>query len=63
MSVHTLANQPYDTLFVEDYVYNGKISRQLNANGYCAKTVCPECHIDDFTHEEGCSKLELIKDI
>jgi hypothetical protein len=26
----------------------------LNANGFCNLTCCPECHVDDFTHVEGC---------
>ena len=58
-----LFTKDYDTLFVDDFIYNGKISQQLNSQGYCHKTVCPECGVDDFTHVEGCIKLELIKDI
>lgn len=61
--IHTLIVQYYDTLFVNDYVYNGKISKQLNEHGYCNKTVCPECSVDDFTHVEGCSKLKLVEHI
>lgn len=26
----------------------------LNLNGFPNLTVCPECHVDDFTHVEGC---------
>ena len=26
----------------------------LNNNGFCNLTVCPECHVDDFVHVEGC---------
>jgi hypothetical protein len=58
-----LLTKDYDTLFVDDFILNGKIAQVLNSQGYSHKTVCPECSIDDFTHVEGCSKLELIKDI
>jgi hypothetical protein len=58
-----LASMPYDDLYVEDYVSNGKLAQILNENGFCNKTVCPECGVDDFTHVEGCSKLELTDDI
>ncbi len=27
----------------------------LNANGFCNLTCCPQCHVDDFTHVEGCA--------
>jgi len=27
----------------------------LNRNGGANMTVCPECHVDDFTHVEGCT--------
>jgi hypothetical protein len=53
----------YDELFVNDYVYNGVVAKELNQTGQCYKTVCPECAVDDFTHVEGCSKLKLIEDI
>lgn len=58
-----LSTMTYDRLFVDDYVYNGKIATQLNAMGLCSKTVCPECHVDDFCHVEDCSKLDLVADI
>lgn len=57
------ATMSYDELFVDDYVSNGKIATQLNAIGLCSKTVCPECHVDDFCHVEGCSKLQLVEHI
>lgn len=53
----------YDELYVNDYVYNGRVASYLNEKGQCHITVCPECHIDDFTHVENCSKLKLIEDI
>ena len=58
-----LADRSYDDLFVEDFIYNGKIAARLNAQGHANKTVCPECHIDDFQHVEGCSKLDLVANI
>jgi len=27
----------------------------LNANGFANLTCCPECHVDDFVHVEGCT--------
>lgn len=27
----------------------------LNENGFPNMTCCPECHVDDFVHSEGCS--------
>lgn len=32
----------------------------LNYNGFCNLTVCPECHVDDFTHVETCRTGQLI---
>ena len=26
----------------------------LNNNGFCNLTCCPNCHVDDFVHVEGC---------
>lgn len=62
-SIQELLTKDYDTLFVDDYIYNGLIGKVLNNEGYPNKTVCPECHVDDFTHMEDCSKMDLIKDI
>ena len=32
----------------------------LNANGFCNLTYCPSCHVDDFTHVEGCLMAKAI---
>lgn len=33
---------------------NDALLKWLNRNGFCNLTVCPECHVDDFVHVEGC---------
>lgn len=33
---------------------SGRVCDWLNANGFCNLTCCPECHVDDFTHVQGC---------
>ena len=58
-----LANKDCDTLFIDDYIFNGRISEELNSQGYCHKTVFPACGVDGFIHLENCIKLDLIKDI
>ena len=63
MTTTEMLTATYDTLFVEDFVSNGKIAKQLNAMGHPNKTVCPECGVDDFMHVDGCSKVELIENI
>ena len=30
------------------------ITTWLNRNGFANLTCCPICHVDDFTHVEGC---------
>lgn len=35
-------------------MYSGNVRSWLNENGYANLTVCPSCHVDDFTHVEGC---------
>ncbi len=48
--------------------YEPQLCRILNEHGGCNMTVCPECHVDDFCHIEGCpigiaiDKLERIAD-
>lgn len=32
----------------------------LNRNGFCNLTCCPVCHVDDFTHVEGCTMGNLL---
>jgi len=46
----------------EDYKILGEMEREdpritslLNRNGCPNWTVCPECHVDDFVHVEGCT--------
>ena len=40
------------------------VSKAFYDNGYGASpTVCPECHVDDFTHVEGCSFIGKELDI
>ncbi len=31
-----------------------EVSNYLNSNGLSKLTICPKCHIDDFTHVKGC---------
>lgn len=49
----------YDQLYVMDFINNYRVARALDARGLSHKTVCPVCHVDDFTHVEGCEKLGL----
>jgi hypothetical protein len=58
-----LAEMSYDELLIEDYKRDGEVAEALNAQGLCYKTVCPECHVDDFTHVEGCSKQEILDNL
>ena len=40
------------------------VSKAFYNNGYGGSpTVCPECHVDDFTHVEGCSFIGKELDI
>ena len=55
-----LSSLPYTQLYLLDLINGGEIGNYLNHNGLSHKTVCPECHIDDFTHVEGCSQDEWI---
>lgn len=36
-------------------VYGVELHRILNVRGDPNWTVCPDCHVDDFAHVEGCS--------
>ena len=38
----------------------GRVNRWLNENGFANLTCCPECHVDDFTHVEGCMLGEAV---
>jgi hypothetical protein len=49
-----LSEQDFATLNAADILSEGRVASVLNANGLCAWTVCPECHVDDFIHVEDC---------
>lgn len=51
-----LPKMQYSQLFLLDLLNDGAIGHYLNHNGFPSKTVCPECHVDDFIHVEGCSQ-------
>lgn len=55
--LENLPNLSYDELQLIDIITCFEVSKYLNANGYSSLTVCPECHIDDFTHIKGCPKI------
>jgi hypothetical protein len=38
----------------------GQVCSWLNNNGFCNLTCCPMCHVDDFTHVEGCKLGNLL---
>lgn len=40
---------------------DGKITEWLNVNGFANMTCCPVCHVDDFTHVEGCRLSEHLE--
>lgn len=44
----------YDELESVDMWTKLSLAPVLNANGLAHRTVCPECHVDDFVHVEGC---------
>lgn len=56
ISEEKLTQLGYYELFLLDLLNDGEIATYLNNNGFANKTVCPECHVDDFTHVEGCSQ-------
>lgn len=49
-----LIKLPYSQLFLLDLLNDGEVAKYLNHNGFASKTVCPDCHVDDFVHVEGC---------
>lgn len=55
-----LPHLPYSQLFLLDILNGGQIAQYLNHNGFASKTVCPSCHVDDFTHVEGCFQNKWI---
>jgi hypothetical protein len=46
----------YRLLYKIDVESNGAASEVCNESGNCHLTVCPECHVDDFVHVEGCKE-------
>ena len=46
--------QIYRMLAFADQEYGRDFLALVNDN-CCNATVCPECHVDDFCHVEGCS--------
>ena len=50
----------YTTLGAMDQASEGCICNWLNANGCCNVTVCPACHVEDFSHVEGCPVVSCI---
>jgi hypothetical protein len=49
-----LNKSDYKVLEKADLVFDGDIAGVLNKNGCSNWTICPECHLDDFTHVENC---------
>lgn len=50
-----MTRDDYITLYMADHNTDGVIGTLLNNNGAFLLTVCPECHVDDFSHVETCS--------
>ena len=40
-----------------------QVTEWLNENGFCNLTVCPECHVDDFTHTQSCKTGGILQRI
>ncbi len=55
MSAGPLNDKDYDILQRMDIDNAGALAQVLNRNGMARWTVCPKCHVDDFTHVEGCT--------
>jgi hypothetical protein len=50
----------YKQLYTLLQSLNDKYNICSEVNSYCPNmTCCPECHIDDFCHVEGCSISNL----
>jgi hypothetical protein len=52
----------YLDLAVRDREEDGAWCNWLNAHGKCSLTVCPECHVEDFMHAEGCTMNTMVED-
>lgn len=44
----------YSALSMVDREPGEGVCDWLNVNGFANMTCCPICHVDDFTHVEGC---------
>jgi len=55
--------QVYVALSLLDADSTEDIAAWLNENGFANLTCCPRCHVDDFTHVEGCSLARLLKGV
>jgi len=45
----------------DDHAPDNKFLNWLNENGFANLTCCPHCHVDDFTHVEGCALAAVIE--
>lgn len=54
-----LSKEDYKVLQNADFESNYAIADILNRNGCANWTVCPECHVDDFSHVENCPLAEF----
>lgn len=50
----TQDEKDYLILLSIDLEYGGLLGTLFNRHGAPNATVCPRCHVDDFTHVEGC---------
>ena len=55
-----ISEDEYLTLAMLQYIYCS-IASTLNESGEAHKTVCPSCHVDDFSHMEGCPIISKIE--
>lgn len=55
MAGELLNDKDYDILQRMDIDNAGALAQVLNRNGMARWTVCPKCHVDDFTHVEKCA--------
>lgn len=53
----TVSEADYLELQRMDIATEGSLGDILNRNGHASWTGCPRCHVDDFTHVDGCSLL------
>ena len=51
----------YLVLQLADILADGAVVGVLNKNGCANWTVCPVCHVDDFSHVDGCRLSEMME--